>query len=430
MRKNLTDRLLHSLQPKADHYDIMDVVVPPLGIRVLKSGKISFTLNGRFPGSPHFTRRALGSYGELTLAEARDKARKWLRLIERGIDPQQEQEQQRRAAERERQNTFAAVAEDFIRDKLPSERKGREVERDIRREFIPAWGKRPIIEITPRDVRDLIKAKAQTAKPQARNLLGYAKRLFAWAVDEDCYGLEVSPAAALKPSKVVGAKTTGDRILSDSELFALWRAVRRMPYPVGPVYRLLVLTGLRLNEAADAHWSEINLSEKIWIIPKERMKGKNGAAKPHAVPLTADLLTILKGLPRFKGGDFVFSTTFGASPVWITSKVKDRLDARMLRTLRALARRRGDNPAKVALPDWVNHDIRRSVRSNLSRLKVAEEAREAVMAHARPGIKGTYDLYDYFDEKREALEMWEARLRSIVAPSPTSENVIRMPATA
>jgi hypothetical protein len=87
----------------------------------------------------------------------------------------------------------------------------------------------------------------------------------------------------------------------------------------------------------------------------------------------------------------------------------------MLRTLRALARRRGEDPDKVQLPDWTNHDIRRTVRSNLSRLKVSEEAREAVMAHVRPGIKGTYDLHDYLDEKREALELWAGRLRSIIA---------------
>jgi hypothetical protein len=54
---------------------------------------------------------------------------------------------------------------------------------------------------------------------------------------------------------------------------------------------------------------------------------------------------------------------------------------------------------------------------------VTEEAREAVLAHARPGIKGVYDLYDYFDEKREALELWAARLRSIVAPPPPT-NVV------
>ena len=416
MRKTLTDRLLRSLKSKPDHYDIMDTVIPSMGVRVLKSGKISFTLHGRFPGSGPFTRRALGGYGELTLLEAREKAREWLKLIERGINPQAHQELQRRAAQRERENNFATVAEDFIRDKLPGERKGREVERDIRREFIPIWGSRPITQITARDVRDVIRAKALTAKPQARNLLGYAKRLFDWAVDQDCYGLEVSPAAALKPSKIVGEKVAGDRVLSDLELFALWRAAKPARYPVGPAYQMLVLTGLRLNEVADAHWAEFDLAGKLWIIPKERMKGKNGKARAHAVPLVADVLALLDKLPHFDSG-FVFSTTAGASPVWLSSKIKGRMDARMLRTLRAVARRRGEDPGKVQLPDWTNHDIRRTVRSNLSRLKVSEEAREAVMAHVRPGIKGTYDLRDYLDEKREALELWAGRLRSIVEPS-------------
>jgi hypothetical protein len=102
-----------------------------------------------FPGSPSFTRRALAGYGELTLLQARQKAREWLKLIERGLDPQDHEEQQRRAQERERQNTFAAVAEDFIRSKLSGERKGREVERDIRREFLPIWGKRPVAQSPP-----------------------------------------------------------------------------------------------------------------------------------------------------------------------------------------------------------------------------------------------------------------------------------------
>ena len=62
------------------------------------------------------------------------------------------------------------------------------------------------------------------------------------------------------------------------------------------------------------------------------------------------------------------------------------------------------------------------MRSGLSRLKIAEEAREAVLAHVRPGIKGVYDKHDYLDEKREALELWAARLRSIVSPTP--DNVV------
>lgn len=64
--------------------------------------------------------------------------------------------------------------------------------------------------------------------------------------------------------------------------------------------------------------------------------------------------------------------------------------------------------------------MRRTVRSNLSALRIAEEVREAVLAHARPGIKGTYDLYDYKDEKLEALTLWAARLLSIVEPPPAN----------
>ena len=55
------------------------------------------------------------------------------------------------------------------------------------------------------------------------------------------------------------------------------------------------------------------------------------------------------------------------------------------------------------LPDWTNHDIRRTVRTKLSALRIPEEVREAVLAHARPGIKGHYDHHQYLDEKRDAL---------------------------
>jgi hypothetical protein len=118
------------------------------------------------------------------------------------------------------------------------------------------------------------------------------------------------------------------------------------------------------------------------------------------------------------------------SPTWIGTKIKDRLDGLVLEELRALAKHRGEDPTEVTLPRFVNHDIRRTVRSQLSRLKVAEEAREAVLAHARPGIKGTYDLYDYLDEKREALELWAARLKLItdldIRLGKASSNVITL----
>ncbi|MBN8906261.1 MAG: hypothetical protein J0H99_06495, partial [Rhodospirillales bacterium] len=298
-------------------------------------------------------------------------------------------------------------------------------------------------------VLTVVKAKKRTAPSQARNLLGIIKRLFAWAVDQRTYGIGVSPAAGLKPTSIIGEKPSGQRILDDSELFALWRAAGRIPYPYGPVYRLLILTGLRLNEAADAARTEFDpavaallrsdapdkldrlkslpADKRVWIIPAERMKGRAGKARAHAVPLTDDILAVVAALPVFRaGGPYLFSTTFGEKPAWLSDKVKKRVDARMLRTLRALTRSRRDDPGAVKLVPWKNHDIRRTVRSNLSRLRVTEEAREALLAHARPGIKGVYDRYDYWDEKWEALNLWAARLNSITGLAAGKGNVISL----
>lgn len=58
------------------------------------------------------------------------------------------------------------------------------------------------------------------------------------------------------------------------------------------------------------------------------------------------------------------------------------------------------------------------MRTRLARLKIPEQAREALLAHVRPGIKRVYNVFEYFDEKREALEAWAAALRGIVEPLP------------
>ena len=413
-KKTLTDRGLKALKPASKLYDVMDTVTPGFGVRVSERGRKTFILIARYPGSTNPTRRSLGEYGAVTLEMARSRARDWLELIRQGKDPVTEAARKKQAEERKRANRFAAVAEDFIKEKLSTERQGRDVEREIRREFIPSLGKLPISEITPEVVVPIIKMKKATAPAQARNLLGTIKRLVGWAADQHCYGISNSPLTVLKPSAIIGDKAVGNRVLDDDELIALWRAARRMRYPYGPIYQLLVLTALRLNEVADASWPEFDLDRRIWVIPAERMKGKSSKARPHAVPLIQQILAILEYLPRFKRGRFLFSTTYGEKPVWITDKVKRKLDARMLRTLRALARERGRDSQEVRLKPWTNHDIRRTVRSHLSRLKISEEAREAVLAHARPGIKGVYDRYEYFNEKHEALTLWAAGLRSIV----------------
>lgn len=407
----------------------MDAQVPGFGVRVTDAGTRTYILRTRYPGKSSPSRREIGKCDVLSLADARDIARTWRSLVANDIDPAVKEQIERAENLQRRETTFGHVAERFIAEKLPGERKGGDVEREIRRELLPEWKTRPIDEITDLDVLKVIKAKKRKGNVAARNLLALIKRFFRWAVGQRVYGLAVSPCLALQTKDIVGETRSRDRILSDDELFALWRAAGRLPSPYGPAYKMLVLTALRLREAGNASWNEFDLRNRLWIIPADRMKGKNDGkrqARAHAVPITPQIRELLEKLPKPKKGNFLFSTTAGKKPAWMGAKVKQRIDERMLRTLRALGRLRREDPKSIHLPGWVNHDIRRTVRSHLSRLKIAEEAREAVLAHVRPGIKSTYDHHDYLDEKREALQLWEARLQSIlgnyVSPKTIAHN--------
>lgn len=421
MNKRLTDRTVEALKtPKIT----FDRELAGFGVKVAKSGRKSYVLVKRYPGSIHPVARRLGDAGAMTLVDARAKARSWLALLAQGIDPADREREIQATVARSRANTFAAVLEDFVTDKLAGERQGRWVERNLRRVFIPILGPRPIAEITAGEIVAVIRQTKQRGKPaMARALLGDVTRIFAWAIDQHIYGLTVSPCANLKPSRLIGQKRSRTRILTDDELFALWRATRRLPYPIGPVYQLLILTGLRLNEAAGATWSEFDLRNGMWVIPAARMKGRDGHVTEFAVPLTDDILAVLKTLPRLNGGEFLFSYSNGRKPMQMSGQVKDAVDARMLRTLRALARKRGEL-AKV-MANWTNHDIRRTMRSGLSRLRVDRDIREAVLAHKLTGVEGVYDRHDYFAEKKDALERWVAHVRRLAQPEVTNIVALR-----
>jgi len=155
-----------------------------MGLRLTDKGSKTFVLVARYPGKSNPEPRRLGQYGELTLEAARDKARGWIDLLNKGRDPKNEEERQRREEERKRANSFTSVLQDFVTQKLVHERKGKETERDIRRDLLPTWGQRPITEITELDLLPIINVKKRNAPAQARNLLSTAKRMFSWAKDQ------------------------------------------------------------------------------------------------------------------------------------------------------------------------------------------------------------------------------------------------------
>ena len=114
-------------------------------VRVTDQGHKSFCLAARFPLNPkNPTRRLLGNVGVLTLAETRDKAREWLLLISKGVDPKIEDERIKAEAKRRQDTTFGAVAADFLDRHAVNLEKAKEVRAIIEGEFIKRWKNRPI----------------------------------------------------------------------------------------------------------------------------------------------------------------------------------------------------------------------------------------------------------------------------------------------
>jgi integrase len=421
-KRILTDKFIQGLKPApaGQRYIAHDALVPGLGVRVTERGHRTFILGARYPGSDHFKRRELGEVGAITLAAARDKARDWLALIKAGRDPREVERAAASASQLQAATTFSAVAEEFIKRHLQGKRKAKVVEREIRRELIPVLGQRPIGEITRRDIVTLLEAIADRGSTgaYARNIFGHLSTFFNWAIARDIYGLEASPCDRIKPKALLGEKRIRERVLDDDELRALWRAAGRMGYPCGAMVRWIMLTGCRVSEATGARWSE--LGPRLWTVPPERHK----MGTTHVVPLTAAMSALLNTVPRWQRGDFVFSANGGERPfvgVWYSKK---QLERAMAHSWRAIGRAQGIDRRNIKIERWTLHDIRRTVRTRLSALRVPEQTAELVIGHSKRGLVRVYDQHQYADEMREALVLWNAKLESIV--NPPASNVITL----
>jgi integrase len=397
-RHCFTDRYVKGVRPAPEgvRLEIYDTIVPSLMLRVTPSGAKSYAVNARWAGKAG--KRTIGATKRVSLKEARETARAWLELAQQGKDPA---ELTRKAREADAL-TFGAVMEEFIKRHVSRLRKARDMEREIRKELMPRFAKRPVSAITRKDITKMLREiRDRGAVFQAHHVFGHARKFYSWAMaQEDEFDVQASPCAGINPKELIGEKRHRERELDDAEIRAVWKAAERMGYPVGSVWRLLMLTACRKTEVAGAMWSEFD--NKLWTIPPERFK----TGKTHIVPLSDDALGLLEQLPRWDAGDYLFSTTGGVKPVNGFSKAKSRLDELAAEELGR------------ELEPWVTHDIRRTVRTRLSQLKIEERVAEKVLGHEKKGITKVYDRWEFLDERREALEAWAHKLRTIIEPPP------------
>jgi integrase len=213
--------------------------------------------------------------------------------------------------------------------------------------------------------------------------------VFAWAIGE---GLaDANPVVGTNKATDEIAR---DRVLSDNEIGLVWRHAGAGQY--GAIVRLLLLTGQRREEVAAMHWSELDLGQAVWSLPKERTK--NG--RPHDVPLSHPAIEILQRQAKQPGRGLVFGEGSGPFSGW--SKAKASLDKRL-------------HAAGMVSP-WRLHDLRRTVATRLADLGVQPHVAEAILNHlsgSKSGVAGVYNRATYAAEKRAVLTLWAGHVTAL-----------------
>ena len=282
-KKPLTDRAIRALPAaeKGKRRLLWDALVPGLAVRVTDKGQRSFVLITRYPGSRNPVPRALGAVGAISLEDARTRAREWHKLISAGTDPAQAQ------ADAEK-NTLRAICTEYLgRDgaKLRSVEWRRSA---LERLVFPALGSRPIAEVRRSDlVRLLDKIEDDQGPSMAYHTLAVIRKIFNWyaARSDDFRSPIVRGMARTK-------RQPRDRVLSDDELRAVWRATGDEfagPLVFRCYLRFLLLTACRKSEAAKMEWSEITNGD--WTLPAAR----NKAAQDFVRPLSGAAQAVLGG---------------------------------------------------------------------------------------------------------------------------------------
>jgi integrase len=369
------------------------------GLPVAKSdgGGLTFTLSANGTATwilrfKHIGRRqevTLGRYPDLSLAAARLLAtKKRLALIE-GINPADEV----RKAKSIRDWTVRELIRDYRELALSTlaESTQRSYGRNLKR-IENGMGAMSVKSVGPADI------VAQIERVRA----GWVELFTLWcalrAIFKHAAGkrlIVASPCAGIQLESIIGKRPEKRKrlMLSEEELSVLMNAEMKLENLLA--IRILLATGVRVSELNNALHADVFLKEGRWHIPKS----KTGPAID--IPLSSTVVTWFEILLDIAGNSrYVLPT----------------------RSRSRAARFEGDaaiskDALREAIDYWIEqyspvirrftpHDLRSTMKSHLRKLGIAREVSEMCLNHKLPGVEGIYDQHTYYDERREALELW------------------------
>lgn len=399
-----------ALPPRSSPYTDPGQVGLQMLVRERQNAAPSRTWLLRFKWRGEESRMLLGHFPEISLDEARGLARKYRESADQGIDPRRARPKRNpkatplplsaaTARAGDKHSIEFLVSEFMERHVKPTRKRPEYAQRILNTDVLPEWRGRDARTIQPHEVIALLdKIVDRGSKVLANRAAGLLGQMFKFGIHRQI--VSTTPVQLLyRPG---GKEKPRERSLNDGELAAFLTHlddVCRSPR-IAHVLRLLLLTGQRRSEIALARWMNIDMKEKTWTIPDVDAKAGRG----HVVPLSDWAVKEFEALKRLAPNSrFVFPDDEGSQPA--NPKLITRSVARCQTTWK-----------KKGVAAFTPHDLRRTCRTGLSKLKIAPHIAERVLNHAQDKIAGTYDVHQYMEEKREALERWAKHLESLTMP--------------
>lgn len=383
----LNDVAIKALKPKDRVFAVADE--KGLCIEVAVSGSKLWRFRYRFGGKPKVL--SFGRYPEVTLKEARQRRDDARGQLRDGIDPGVERKRAKLTARFNVANTFRAVAEEYIEHKLVKEGRAAvtvEKAKWLLLQMKPIWDQ-PLVEIKPAEVFGVLRRlEGQGKHETAKRCRSFTSRVFRYAA---ATGRAESDPAAMLAGQLIAPKVKHHAaILEPRKLGELLRSIDA--FEGAPITRLALQVAphvmARPGELRQATWDEFDLDAKIWRIKPERMKMR----RPHAIPLSEQVLGYLRELQQFSGPEgYVF-------PAFHTTRRPMSEN-----TMNQAFRRMGYTSDEVTA-----HGLRTSASTLLNESgKWHPDAIERALAHGdSDAVRGIYNRGHYWDVRVEMMQWW------------------------
>jgi integrase len=414
--KSITPAAIDRIKAGSTLRDIM----PGLYVERNANGTASWRYMRKAKGGP-VIKRTLGSTMTFSIPDAREWAQGLNALIERGQNPAELEAQdeaavaaeaERAAVEAARQaNTFRVVWERYI-DMIEPQQAPKTIQMKrcrMNKDILPAIGEKAITDVTLDDLWDIAQAKLDDGFEVASNhLVTDIKSFFAWCQSHGRHIAKLNGQNPAEHLKKLGEMAERTRFIDIWELPLLLRAMAEMPSVERRVLTLLLLTGQRLDNVLSAEFDQWEPLVPAWII--FRMKGRKRERVPNVLPLGPWGASLFVP-PAPIEGESERATARAAKYLFPSS----RGDGFRIGHMRALCddlvtRMQAHAPKGRTVERLIPHDFRRTLKSNLARLKVPKEHRHAIAGHRDGGIDKHYMMYEFMDEKAAGLARWEAEL--------------------